>query len=540
MSYYQSNYPSYGSPYGAPPPSSGPPPPPGAYHWGQQWTAYSVNQYPQGQAFGYGGYNVPAVQQIHQQNYPCAQETPVQPVAPMPVPVSLSLQAYDQHLHQYQMEMQEQMKMQARQQLQQQQAEIPVDSSTTKDEVDNGTNDEDIKAHLKKIFVEELVRRQGVSGTFDMTEGTVKGTHFYSSDDPVVAFYKTLDGEDKTGKPWDPEADCCYLKNAMDGLGANEDAITHVVATRNNSQRQELKKMYKTAFGKDLIRCLESELSGDYKEAIMACFVHPAVYDAWCVKEAIYGPGTDEKTLIEILMTRTNAQIQELRNAYVDVASPHRKQSQTLIEKDIEDDTSGDFKRLLISASQGNRAAIPRETLEQAVEEVMADEKPTGMYNVNYVKLCDVEKAKRDANNLFKAGEDRWGTDEAMFTRIFATRDYYQLRETWKQYTKLTQRDILNSVDRETSGDYKQGLRAIVMNVRCRPRYFAERLVEAMKGLGTDDRSLIRIIVSRSEIDMEQIKQWFLELTKQTLWRWLKDDCSGDYKKLLQALVGRN
>lgn len=87
--------------------------------------------------------------------------------------------------------------------------------------------------------------------------------------------------------------------------------------------------------------------------------------------------------------------------------------------------------------SQGNRAEIPRETLEQAVEEVMAEGKATGLYDVNYVKLCDVEKAKRDANNLFKAGEDRWGTDEATFTRIFATRDYYQLRETWKQYTKV-------------------------------------------------------------------------------------------------------
>ena len=39
---------------------------------------------------------------------------------------------------------------------------------------------------------------------------------------------------------------------------------------------------------------------------------------------------------------------------------------------------------------------------------------------------------------------------------------------------------------------------------------------------------------------MVQIKQCFLELTKQTLWRWLKDDCSGDYKKLLQAIVGRD
>jgi annexin A7/11 len=39
---------------------------------------------------------------------------------------------------------------------------------------------------------------------------------------------------------------------------------------------------------------------------------------------------------------------------------------------------------------------------------------------------------------------------------------------------------------------------------------------------------------------MVQIKKCFLELTKQTLWRWLKDDSSGDYRRLLQAVVGRD
>ena len=39
-------------------------------------------------------------------------------------------------------------------------------------------------------------------------------------------------------------------------------------------------------------------------------------------------------------------------NFFFIVASPHKKASGTLIEKDIEGDTSGDFKRLLVAASQ--------------------------------------------------------------------------------------------------------------------------------------------------------------------------------------------
>ena len=226
-------------------------------------------------------------------------------------------------------------------------------------------------------------------------------------------------------------------------------------------------------------------------------------------------------------MTRTNAQLQEMKTVYGDVVSPHRKTSESKLEKDISGDCSGNFKKLLMSEQTANRNEISRARLEAAVEELVIDGNPTGMYEVNYDRLCDMDKAKREAHLLFKAGEDKWGKDEETFNRIFSTRDYYQLRATWNGYVKITKRDILNSVDRETSGDYRNTLEAIVMNIRCRPMYFAERLKKAMKGLGTDDEALIRIFISRSEIDMVHIKKCFLDLTKQT-WRWLKDDCSGD------------
>jgi hypothetical protein len=49
----------------------------------------------------------------------------------------------------------------------------------------------------------------------------------------------------------------------------------------------------------------------------------------------------------------------------------------------------------------------------------------------------------------------------------------------------------------------------IVACVRDKQQQFANLLYKAMKGAGTKDDCLIRIIVSRSEIDMVQIKQKF-------------------------------
>ena len=42
-----------------------------------------------------------------------------------------------------------------------------------------------------------------------------------------------------------------------------------------------------------------------------------------------------------------------------------------------------------------------------------------------------------------------------------------------------------------------------------------------LQGLGTDDAKLIRVVISRSEIDMVQIKQAFANMYGQTLGRFI-------------------
>lgn len=59
-----------------------------------------------------------------------------------------------------------------------------------------------------------------------------------------------------------------------------------------------------------------------------------------------------------------------------------------------------------------------------------------------------------------------------------------------------------------------------------------------MKGMGTDDTTLIRVIVSRSEVDLVQIKEEFLRMYQKTLATMIKGDTSGDYRKMLLKIVG--
>lgn len=86
--------------------------------------------------------------------------------------------------------------------------------------------DEDIKARMKDIFVNELLRRYAITSTLEMAQGTVVPLVKYPADDIVVEFYKKERDTELAGEDWDAEADCEYLREAMRGPG-----MCHIVAT---------------------------------------------------------------------------------------------------------------------------------------------------------------------------------------------------------------------------------------------------------------------------------------------------------------------
>jgi predicted lipid carrier protein YhbT len=304
---------------------------------------------------------------------------------------------------------------------------------------------------------------------------------------------------------FNPEEDCKILRKAVHGMGTDERAIINIIVNRNLAQRQEIRRAYKACFGKDLIKRLQEDTSGNFKQVISAMFMTPAEYDAYCLYKAMKGIGTNEGVLIEIIGTRNNQEMQMIKNEF-------QKNYGKSLESWVKSETSGHFRKLLISLIQASRS----------------------MNTVPNPQLC-----QSDAQALYRAGEGRWGTDESTFVRIFTQRSAAEMDLINNCYQQLRGKSLHQAIDNEFSGDTNSLLHTILEGLQDPAAYFARRLRESVQGVGTNDSRLVRVIVSRCEVDMPRIKQAYQRLFGRDLVMDVRSDTSGNYKKILTHLLTR-
>jgi Holliday junction resolvasome RuvABC endonuclease subunit len=298
------------------------------------------------------------------------------------------------------------------------------------------------------------------------------------------------------------EEDAKALRKAMKGIGTDENAIIKIVANRTYPQRKAIYDSFYKQFDRNLISDLKSELGGKLEDVVIGLFTEPVEYDVIQLKKAMKGAGTDEDTLMEIFASRPNWYIKKIKEIY------RIKYDKDLID-DVQSELSGDLKQCMVSIINLVRS-----------ENQNPDE--------NYCK----EKSEE----LYKAGEKRLGTDEETFIKILTECSPSEICLINKIYTENYGHDLIKAIDNEFSRKMKIYLKSIVHAIINCPEYFATRVNKAIKGWGTNDKMLIRVLVSRCDVDLLNIMEAYQKLYGKSMYDDIKNDTSGDYRKILLEL----
>ncbi|KAL3111947.1 hypothetical protein niasHT_015145 [Heterodera trifolii] len=153
--------------------------------------------------------------------------------------------------------------------------------------------------------------------------------------------------------------------------------------------------------------------------------------------------------------------------------------------------------------------------------------------------ICSIDN-QQDAMKLIKESKGQKSINESVFNEVIATRNLVQLRLTFDFYCEVADQDIEMGIKQEFGGDDEAGFLALIKCVRNSSEYFADLLQNSINGPVISELELIRLVVSRSEIDLADIKHAYLEMHHISLKEAIEANTNGAFGEALLALVKGN
>ncbi|XP_059432887.1 annexin D2-like [Corylus avellana] len=300
-----------------------------------------------------------------------------------------------------------------------------------------------------------------------------------------------------------PGEDAEQLRKAFQGWGTNEALIISILAHRNAAQRKIIRQIYAETYGEDLLKALDKELSNDFERIVLLWTLDPTERDAFLANEATKRLTSNNWVLMEIACTRSSLGLFTVRQAY------HARFKKSL-EEDVAYHTSGDFRKLLVPLVSSFR------------------------YEGDEVNMI---LAKSEAKILHEKISEKAYNDEELI-RILTTRSKAQLNATLNRYNNEFGNSINKDLKSDPDDEYLKLVRATIKCLTCPEKYFEKLLRLAINKLGTDEWALTRVVATRAEVDMQRIKEEYHRRNSVPLDQAIAKDTSGDYEKMLLALIG--
>ena len=282
----------------------------------------------------------------------------------------------------------------------------------------------------------------------------------------------------------------------------DEEAIYDLITKTSLSDRMSISRYYKGAFNSSLFSDIQSKIGGDFGYCAGQMFLSPIEF---CLYHLKLGLKNDYETVLEILTSKTNEELK-------------------VIEKVYKLDTGNELRNDIMKEYKG---IIGKNLI------LMFD---TARSNNSKLRKNECERL---AKLLIEKEPKLWVEDEKIFKDIFLMKSPEELVLIARYYFNITKNNLIETINDKLKDKNQLLLKEILFNNIMPHELFAEKLNLAIKGIGTNEEILSRVLVSRYEIDMPLIKEMYEYKYNISLKDHIIDDTSGMYQKLCLFLVSK-
>ena len=293
------------------------------------------------------------------------------------------------------------------------------------------------------------------------------------------------------------------FKNALNSFSNDENSFIKLVTNYTISQRLKLKKAYKDKFNTDILEDIKNILAEKYSDLMTALFTNAIEYDTIFLKNSLKENESDIETILEILSNKPIWLINKIKEKY----------SQKFAE-DLEENIKNN---------------ITDENIQNLILILLNSEKDDN-------KEFNIEESKNQAKELFEA-EDEEMTE--IFYNIIKNSSQKELSIIVREYHKLSNKTILDFIKENIPNEIQNYVNSILFLIISPSEYFAKRIKSIIQDLNDNIKIklLIRILVGRSELDLNQIIHYYKVLFNKEIIDDIKENLNGDYQMALIELL---
>ncbi|PAV61863.1 hypothetical protein WR25_22789 [Diploscapter pachys] len=278
------------------------------------------------------------------------------------------------------------------------------------------------------------------------------------------------------------------MRKALSGIDTNDQVIISTILYHDNFQRQKILNAYEDMYNRSLLDDIEEEAGGYFLEICQALFKPAHQYDTMNLYKSLSNRYGDHSVAIELACTRSARQLRVIKETY---GTDFKKS----IERDITVKVEGVFGRCLTMLLTTSRDEAGKKPDEELVEK-----------HVQILLTTPLEEIARSS---------------ALFEQLF-------VGHSWKHIgAVLDKADEVRKDDKELEAVIRKNrtihseIRLMLLTIMKVSRnmqiYFAEKLHTAMTGDRPDHATIIRICVTRSEIDLYDISEEYKRKYHRTL-----------------------